>query len=122
MAAGLPVVASDIPVFAEYLEPGGTHCQVPPGDDGALAAALDRVLTNENLAARLRAAASGWPASTAGPRKPNATSDSTSDSMPRPRTSPGRRPSAGPRRSLHPQRHPDGGGQLVARVAPRCGW
>jgi glycosyltransferase involved in cell wall biosynthesis len=43
-------------VFAEWLQPGRDALQVPVGDDVALAAALDRVLTNEKLAARLRAA------------------------------------------------------------------
>ena len=56
MAAGTPVIVSDLPVFAEWLQPGRDALQVPVGDDVALAAALDRVLTNENLAARLRAA------------------------------------------------------------------
>jgi glycosyltransferase-like protein len=56
MAAGTPAIVSDLPVFAEWLQPGRDALQVPVGDDVALAAALDRVLTNENLAARLRAA------------------------------------------------------------------
>lgn len=56
MAAGTPAIVSDLPVFAEWLRPGRDALQVPVGDDVALAAALDRVLTNENLAARLRAA------------------------------------------------------------------
>ncbi|HEY2521571.1 MAG TPA: MSMEG_0565 family glycosyltransferase [Streptosporangiaceae bacterium] len=56
MAAGTPVIVSDLPVFAEWLQPGRDALQIPVGDDVALAAALDRVLTNENLAARLRTA------------------------------------------------------------------
>lgn len=41
LAAGLPVVATDIPVFAEYLTDGESALLVPPGDAHALAGALE---------------------------------------------------------------------------------
>ena len=43
LAAGLPVVASDIPVFTEYLEDDESALLVPPGDAPALAGALGRL-------------------------------------------------------------------------------
>ncbi|HSI29742.1 MAG TPA: MSMEG_0565 family glycosyltransferase [Miltoncostaeaceae bacterium] len=39
-AAGLPVVASDLPVLREFLAPGDDCLMVPAGDPGALAGAL----------------------------------------------------------------------------------
>ncbi|MBV9792628.1 MAG: MSMEG_0565 family glycosyltransferase [Actinobacteria bacterium] len=56
MAAGTPVVVSDLPVFGEWLTPSRDALQVPVGDDTALAAALGRVLADRELAARLREA------------------------------------------------------------------
>jgi glycosyltransferase-like protein len=56
MSAGLPVVASDLPVFREYLRPGQDALMVPVDDAAALAAALGVVLDDAALAARLRAA------------------------------------------------------------------
>ena len=56
MAAGTPVVVSDLPVFGEWLRAGRDALQVPVGDDAALADALGRVLADQELAARLRAA------------------------------------------------------------------
>jgi glycosyltransferase-like protein len=56
MSAGLPVVASDLPVFREYLRPGRDALLVPVGDAPALAAALAAVLDDRRLAARLRRA------------------------------------------------------------------
>lgn len=53
LAAGLPVVASDIPVFAEYLEDGASALLVPPGDSTALAAALGRLSGDPALRRRL---------------------------------------------------------------------
>ena len=48
MAAGLPVVASDIPVFAEYLQDGHSALLVRPGDAAAAMADLREVaLTTE---------------------------------------------------------------------------
>jgi glycosyltransferase involved in cell wall biosynthesis len=57
MSAGLPVVASDLPVFREYLRPGRDALLVPVNDAPALAAALASVLDNPRLAGELRSAA-----------------------------------------------------------------
>jgi glycosyltransferase-like protein len=59
LAAGLPVVASDIPVFAEYLQDGQSALLVPPGDPTALAGALLRLAGDPAL--RQRLAAGGRP-------------------------------------------------------------
>ena len=56
MSAGLPVVASDLPVFREYLRPGQDALMVPVDDAAALAAALGTVLDDSALADRLRTA------------------------------------------------------------------
>lgn len=56
MAAGVPVVASDIPGYREVVRDGVDGLLVPPGDPGALAAAVRRVLEEPGLAERLRAA------------------------------------------------------------------
>jgi len=56
MSAGLPLVASDLPVFREYLRPGVDALMVPAGDAPALAAALAAVLDDRRLAAKLRSA------------------------------------------------------------------
>jgi len=56
MSAGLPVVASDLPVFREYLRPGQDALMVPVDDAAALAAALGTILDDAVLAGRLRAA------------------------------------------------------------------
>jgi glycosyltransferase-like protein len=53
MSAGLPVVASDLPVFHEYLRPGQDALMVPVNDAGALATALAAVFDDRQLAARL---------------------------------------------------------------------
>jgi glycosyltransferase involved in cell wall biosynthesis len=55
MAAGLPVVATDIPVFREYLVPDRDALLVPPGDAAALAAAMRRLAAEPGLRARLAA-------------------------------------------------------------------
>jgi glycosyltransferase-like protein len=57
MSAGLPVVASDLPVFREYLRPGRDALLVPVDDASALAAALAAVLDDPRLAGELRSAA-----------------------------------------------------------------
>jgi glycosyltransferase involved in cell wall biosynthesis len=44
MQAGLPVIASNVGEMANSILPGVTGALVPPGDPGALAAALTRVL------------------------------------------------------------------------------
>ena len=54
MAAGLPVVASDIPVFREYLTDDDAML-VPPGDPDALAHAMARLAEDAELRARLSA-------------------------------------------------------------------
>jgi glycosyltransferase involved in cell wall biosynthesis len=41
MAAGLPVVASDFPLYREILEDGRCGCLVPPADPAALARAIE---------------------------------------------------------------------------------
>jgi glycosyltransferase-like protein len=79
MSAGLPVVASDLPVFREYLRPGRDALMVPVDDAGALATALASVLESvrgdQALADRLRTAGSAvaarftWSASAAEHRK-----------------------------------------------------
>lgn len=56
MAAGLPVVATDIPGYREVVTDQVDGLLVPPGDPGALAAGLRRVLTEPGLASRLSAA------------------------------------------------------------------
>jgi glycosyltransferase-like protein len=56
MSARLPVVASDLPVFREYLRPGRDALMVPVDDAAALAAALGTVLDDDALAGRLREA------------------------------------------------------------------
>jgi glycosyltransferase involved in cell wall biosynthesis len=56
MSAGLPVVASDLPVFREYLRPGQDALMVPVDNAAALTAALGAVLDDAALAGRLRTA------------------------------------------------------------------
>ncbi|MDP8977950.1 MAG: glycosyltransferase family 4 protein, partial [Actinomycetota bacterium] len=53
MAAGLPVVTSDMPVFREYLT-GHEALLVPPTEPGALAEAMRRLVCEPDLRARLR--------------------------------------------------------------------
>jgi glycosyltransferase-like protein len=57
MSAGLPVVASDLPVFREFMSPGQDALMVPVDDAPSLASALASVLDHPALAANLRAAA-----------------------------------------------------------------
>ena len=56
MAAGVPVVASDIPGYREVVADGVEGLLVPPRDPDALAAGLVRILRDPRLAARLGAA------------------------------------------------------------------
>lgn len=56
MAAGLPVVATDIPGYREVVRDGIEGLLVPPGDPGSLARAVREVLNDPALAARLGAA------------------------------------------------------------------
>jgi phosphatidylinositol alpha-mannosyltransferase len=55
MAAGVPVVASDIPGYREVL-PGAAGVLVPPGDPDALAQAIGGLLADDERRARLGAA------------------------------------------------------------------
>lgn len=54
LSLGLPVVASDLPVFGEYLTDGVDALLPAVGDSAALAAALRRVITDGALRDRLR--------------------------------------------------------------------
>jgi phosphatidylinositol alpha-mannosyltransferase len=56
MAAGTPVVASNLEGYQNVATDDVDALLVPPGDADALAGALTRVLTDADLAARLRAA------------------------------------------------------------------
>jgi phosphatidylinositol alpha-mannosyltransferase len=67
MAAGVPLVASDIPGYREVVRDRREGLLVRPGDPDALAAAMRAVLTDTALASRLvdggrdRARAFAWP-------------------------------------------------------------
>jgi phosphatidylinositol alpha-mannosyltransferase len=56
MAAGVPVVASDIEGYREVVRDGVDGLLIPPNDPNALAAAIRRVLSEPELAAALKAA------------------------------------------------------------------
>jgi glycosyltransferase involved in cell wall biosynthesis len=56
MASSLPVVATDIPVFREYLLAGQDALMVPPGRPASLADAMRRLVADGGLRARLRLA------------------------------------------------------------------
>jgi len=57
MRAGVPVVASRVGGVSEVVEHGRTGLLVTPGDSRGLAAAIESLLEDESLAARLAAAA-----------------------------------------------------------------
>jgi glycosyltransferase involved in cell wall biosynthesis len=57
MAAARPIVASDLPSIREILTDGGNALLVAPGNAEALAGAIERVLADPGLAARLARAA-----------------------------------------------------------------
>jgi glycosyltransferase involved in cell wall biosynthesis len=59
MAAGLPVVATNVGGIPEIVEHGRNGLLVPPGDPQALAAAIERFFADDELRGRLRAAAVG---------------------------------------------------------------
>jgi glycosyltransferase involved in cell wall biosynthesis len=56
MAAGVPVVASDIDGYREVVRDGVDGLLVPPNDAGALVEAIGRVLADPALAEHLRRA------------------------------------------------------------------
>jgi len=49
MAAGLPVIVSDLPALAELVEHGKEGFRVPPADSDALAAAIAKLLDDASL-------------------------------------------------------------------------
>jgi glycosyltransferase involved in cell wall biosynthesis len=53
MSCGLPVVTTDVGAVREFVEEGETGFVVPPLDDAALAGALERLLADGGLRARL---------------------------------------------------------------------
>jgi glycosyltransferase involved in cell wall biosynthesis len=57
MAAGRPIVASDLPAITEVLRHEKNALLVAPGDPAALAAAVRRLLNDRALADRLAQAA-----------------------------------------------------------------
>ena len=57
MAAGVPIVASDLPSLRDVLQHEANALLVPPGDPAALAQAVDRLLSDKALADRLAARA-----------------------------------------------------------------
>jgi glycosyltransferase involved in cell wall biosynthesis len=57
MAAGRPIVASDLPAIREVLHPDVDALLVPPGDAAAMAEAIRRLVGDPALAARLASAA-----------------------------------------------------------------
>lgn len=54
LSADLPVVATDIPVFREYLTAGFDALLVPPADPVALAGAMEALMIDQDLRCRLR--------------------------------------------------------------------
>lgn len=55
MAAGTPIVSTNLPGYLNVATPGQDALMVPPGDTAALAAALRRVLADDELGNELRA-------------------------------------------------------------------
>jgi glycosyltransferase involved in cell wall biosynthesis len=53
MAAGVPVIATNVPGIRDVVRDGETGLLVPPDDEVALAAAIDRVLGDANLRKKL---------------------------------------------------------------------
>ncbi len=59
LAVGLPLIASDIPVFREYLVDGETAVLVRPNDHDALAGAMKTLMGDHSMRDRLAAAGLG---------------------------------------------------------------
>ncbi|MCC7509409.1 MAG: glycosyltransferase family 4 protein [Planctomycetes bacterium] len=57
MAAGVPIVAADLPTIREVLRDGENALLYPPTDARALAAQVQRVLSDDTLADKLRSTA-----------------------------------------------------------------
>jgi glycosyltransferase involved in cell wall biosynthesis len=58
MAAGLPVINTDLPTGVPHVARDGREgLTVPPGDPAALAAAINKLLDDQNFARRLGSAA-----------------------------------------------------------------
>jgi glycosyltransferase involved in cell wall biosynthesis len=57
MQSGKPVVALSVPALRELVEDGVTGLLVPPGNTGALAAAITRIVSDHELQARMGEAA-----------------------------------------------------------------
>jgi len=57
MAAGVPVVAVDVPVLRHLIEPGQTGLVAPLGDRAALTRCIQRLLEDHHLAQRMGHAA-----------------------------------------------------------------
>src|SRR5207247_1415714 len=69
MSYGVPVIGSDLGGITDIVVDGQTGLLVPPQDSAALAAALERLATDRDLARRLGEAGAGhlrgrfsWPA------------------------------------------------------------
>jgi glycosyltransferase involved in cell wall biosynthesis len=60
VAANVPLVTTDLPVLRELTESGKTASLVPPDDPIALAAAIERVLNEPAVAARMVEAQREW--------------------------------------------------------------
>ena len=58
MACGAAVIATTAGAFPEFIDDGRTGILVPPGDPGALAAAIRSLLADPDRCARMGAAAS----------------------------------------------------------------
>lgn len=59
-AANVPVVTTDLPLLRELTDGGKTALLVPPDDSSALAAAMERVLNDPTLVARMTEAQREW--------------------------------------------------------------
>jgi glycosyltransferase involved in cell wall biosynthesis len=57
MAAGRPIVCTDLPASREFLRHGENALLVPPGDAASLATAIQRALSDASLAQRIARAA-----------------------------------------------------------------